>query len=193
MPSTTKALFSVAAAGLLVMACGSDPSGGGGGFAEHSLGWAREIAHGVRNSEYPEGELFFILCPDINDQGEAEEGVPWLLYYAAPSDTANILAVMVEYYTGNPSISWQSATPYPLVELPDYNDAEPWIGAARDSLGTAYSDWEEYTLNVQGNTYEEFPLVLNVAVIQFMSPDTTGQVSVIVDADNDNVLLWLEY
>jgi len=194
MPSGIRFALSLTAAAALMLACGSDPTGeGSSGYDEHSLGWGREIADEVRDSEYPEGELFYILCPDLNDEGEPEEGVPWTFYYAAPSDTTNVLAVIVEYYTGNTTTVWQTETTVPFVDMPDYDDAGPWVSAARDTLGSEYSQWEEYALNVQGNNYPDFPLVLYVAILQFMSPDSTDQLSVIMDADESSVLLVVNY
>ena len=177
---------------LLALACGSDPSGSGGSGGEHSLGWGQDLADQVRDSQYPEAELFYIACVDINDDGERETAVPWTFYYADSSDTTNVLAVIVQYI-GTTDYFWQNETTVPLSPLPDYDDAGPWLDAARDSLGADYSDWEEYALTVQGNEYEEYPLTLNVAIIQFMSPDTTEQLSAIIDADSNTLLGYVEY
>ncbi len=196
MPSSFRLTLCIVAGILLVAACGSDPSGSGNsGYGEHSLGWGREIADGVRDSEYPGAELFYIVCADLNSEGLPEEGIPWFFYYAdsASSDSNNVLAVSVEYYTGSPTSFWQSDVTVPLTGLPEYNDAGPWVTAARDSLDSGYSGWNEYTLNVQGNDYPEFPMALNLALIQYMSPDSTEQLTVIVDADENTVLDVIEY
>ncbi|MCD4702376.1 MAG: hypothetical protein K8S24_11020, partial [Candidatus Aegiribacteria sp.] len=113
-------------------------------------------------------------------------------YYAEPSDSTSVLIVIVQYI-GTTNIMWEDSTSVPLGELPDYADAGPWLDAASDSMGSAYSDWEEYALVVKGNDYPDFPLVLNVAVLQFMSPDTTSQLSAIINSDNNNVLGLIEY
>lgn len=191
MISYFKVTMSLLAAVLLVFGCGSDPTGV---FIpdDHSLGWGLALAGEVRDSEFPDGVLFMVSCIDINDEGEPETAIPWQFYYAETSDSTNVLIVMV-HYTGTTNHLWEDSTSVPLGQLPDYDDAGPWVSAARDSMGSTYSDWEEYALVVKGNDYPEFPVVLNVAVLQFMSPDTTGQLSVILDSDNDNVLGIIEY
>ena len=159
---------------------------------EHNLGWGLNLADAVRDVQFPDGVLFMVSCIDINDEGEPENAIPWQFYYAETSDSTNVLIVMVQYI-GTTNYIWEDSTSVPLGKLPDYDDAGPWLDAARDSMGSAYSDWEEYALVVKGNDYPEFPVVLNVAVLQFMSPDTTGQLSVILDSDNNNVLGIIEY
>ncbi len=176
----------------MVFGCGSDPTGGGLIPDEHTLGWGRNLANAVRDTEFPDGELFMASCVDLNDEGKPETGFPWMFYYAEPSDSTNVLIVLVQYI-GTTNCIWEDSTSVPLGGLPDYDDAAPWLDAARDSMGTAYSDWEEYALVVKGNDYPEFPVVLNVAVLQFMSPDTTSQLSAILDSDNNNVLGLIEY
>lgn len=190
--SYMRVVLSLLIAGLLAYGC-SDPTGTGVLLPdEHSIGWGLAIADSVRDIEFPEGLLFMVSCIDINDEGECETAIPWQFYYAETSDSTNILIVMVQYI-GTTNIFWEDSTSVPLGELPDYEDAGPWVSAARDSMGSQYSDWEEYALLVKGNDYEEFPWVLNVALLQFMSPDTTQQVSAILDSDNNNVLAIIEY
>ncbi|MCK5116490.1 MAG: hypothetical protein KAR44_07800 [Candidatus Aegiribacteria sp.] len=188
--SYTKVILSLLAAVLLAASC-SDPTG-----AiipdDHSLGWGQALADAVRDSEFPDGVLFMVSCIDVNDEGDPETAIPWQFYYAEVSDSTSVLIVMVQYI-GTTNHIWEDSTSVPLGSLPDYASAGPWVSAARDSLGSAYSDWEEYALVVKGNEYPEFPVVLNVAVLQFMSPDTTSQLSVILDSDNDNVLGMIEY
>ncbi len=185
-----RVILSLLAAVLLVASC-DDPTGTVI-LEEHSLGWCCVIANEVRDTEFPEGVLFMVSCIDINDEGEPESAIPWQFYYAETSDSTNVLIVMVQYL-GTTNHFWEDSTSVPLGALPDYDDAGPWLDAARDSMGSDYSDWEEYALVVKGNDYPEFPVVLNVAVLQFMSPDTTSQLSVILDSDNDNVLGIIEY
>ena len=175
---------------MLIIACGNDPTGITGD--DHSLGWGLALADAVRDVQFPDALLFMISCIDINDEGDPETAIPWQFYYAEPSDSTSILIVMVQYI-GTTNYIWEDSTSVPLGALPDYTDAGPWLAAARNSMGSAYSDWEEYALVVKGNDYPEFPVVLNVAVLQFMSPDTTSQLSVIIDSDNDNVLGMIEY
>jgi len=187
----SKVILSLLAAVLLVLGCSSDPAG----IIlppEHSLGWGLNLANPVRDSEFPAGELFMLSCADINDEGKPETGFPWMFYYAEPSDSSNILIVFVQYI-GTTNYVWEDSVSVPTGELPEYADAGPWLDAARDSMGSVYSDWEEYSLIVQSNDYPEFPLALNVAILQFVSPDTTSQLTVILDSDNDNVLGMIEY
>jgi len=159
---------------------------------ERSLGWGLNLANVVRDSEFPEGVLFMASCIDIDDEGDAETAIPWQFYYAESSDSTNVLIVMVQYI-GTTNFLWEDSTSVPLGQLPEYDDAGPWVTAARDSMGSAYSDWEEYALVVKGNDYPDFPYVLNVAVLQFMSPDTTSQLTAILDSDNDKVLGLIEF
>ncbi|MBD3276702.1 MAG: hypothetical protein GF388_00225 [Candidatus Aegiribacteria sp.] len=181
------------AAVVLVAGCGSNPSGSGGsGAAQYSLGWGRNLADQVRDTELPDGLLFMISCIDVNDEGEPETGLPWQFYYADPADSSNVLIVLVQYI-GTTNHYWEDSTNVPVTELPDYDDAGPWVEVAKDSMGTAYEDWEEYALIVKGNDYPEFPLITNVAVLQFMSPDTTEQATAIVDSDNDSFLGLITY
>lgn len=188
MPSIFRAFLAISAACLLVVGCGSDPSGSGGpGGDEHSLGWGMDLADGVRDSELPNGELFYIACIDVNEEGEPETNIPWQFYYAVPSDSTNLLIVVVQY-NGMTTHYWETETALPLVSLPDYDDAGPWLTAVSDTLGAEFDDWEEYALMVKGNDYPEYPQVLNVAIIQYMSPDTTEQLTAIVNADNDTFL-----
>jgi len=189
--SYSRVILSLLATVLLVFGCGSDPAGVIIP-AEHSLAWGLNLANPVRDSEFPDGVLFMVSCIDINDEGKPETAIPWQFYYAEPSDSSNVLIVMVQYI-GTTNYFWEDSTTVPLGELPDYDDAGPWLNAARDSMGSAYSDWEEYALVVKGNDYPEFPVVLNVAVLQFMSPDTTSQLSAVIDSDNNNVLVLIEY
>lgn len=190
MISYFKAVISLLAAVLLAASC-NDPTG-----AiipdDHGLGWGLALADAVRDSEFPEGVLFMVSCIDINDEGEPETAIPWQFYFAETSDSTSVLIVMVQYI-GTTNYLWEDSTSVPLGQLPDYDDAGPWVSAARDSMGAAYSDWEEYALVVKGNEYPEFPLVLNVAVLQFMSPDSTGQLSAIINSDNNSVLGLIEY
>ncbi len=189
--SYLRVILSLLAAVLLVFGCGSDPAG----IVvpdEHSLGWCCVIANEVRDTEFPEGVLFMVSCIDINDEGNPETAIPWQFYYAETSDSSNVLIVMVQYI-GTTNHFWEDSTSVPLGALPEYDVAGPWLDAARDSMGSTYSDWEEYAMVVKGNDYPDFPLVLNVTVLQFMSPDTTDQVSVILNSDNNDVLLIIDY
>ncbi len=190
MISYFKVVMSLLAAVLFAASC-NDPTG-----AiipdDHSLGGGLALADAVRDSEFPEGVLFMVSCIDINDEGEPETAIPWQFYYAETSDSTNVLIVMVQYI-GTTNYLWEDSTSVPLGQLPDYDDAGSWVSAARDSMGQEYSDWEEYALVVKGNDYPEFPLVLNVAVLQFMSPDSTGQLSAIINSDNNSVLGIIEY
>ncbi len=188
--SYSRVVLSLFAAVLLAASCG-DPAGVIVPN-EHTLGWCQDLADEVRDSEFPAAGLFMVSCIDINDEGEPETAIPWQFYYAETSDSTNVLIVMVQYI-GTTNHIWEDSTSVPLGSLPDYDDAGPWLDAARDSMGSAYSDWEEYALVVKGNDYPEFPVVLNVAVLQFMSPDTTSQLSVILDSDNNKVLGIIEY
>lgn len=159
---------------------------------ELDLGSAIGYAKPVRDSLLPDGEMFMVSCIDVDDEGFPETGVPWQVYYADPADSSEILIVMV-MELGATTHLWQDSTSVPLGVLPEYDHAGPWVEAAKDSLGQQYSNWEEYALVVKGNEYPDFPLVLNVAVLQFMSPDTTEQISVILDSDNDSVLGFIQY
>ena len=191
MISYFKVTMSLLAAVLLVFGCSSDPAG----IIlpdEHSLGWGYNLADAVRDIQFPDGVLFMLSCADINDEGKPETGFPWMFYYAESSDSTNVLIVFVQYI-GTTNYLWEDSTSVPTGSLPDYDDAGPWLDAARDSMGSVYSDWEEYSLIVQSNDYPEFPVALNVAVLQFVSPDTTGQLTVILDSDNDNVLGIFEF
>ncbi len=188
--SYLKVILSLLAAVLLAASC-NDPTGVIVPD-DHSLGWGLNLADAVRDTQFPDGLLFMVSCIDINDEGDPETAIPWQFYYAEPSDSTSILIVMVQYI-GTTNYIWEDSTSVPLGSLPDYASAGPWLDAARDSMGSTYSDWEEYALIVKGNDYPEFPVVLNVAVLQFMSPDTTSQLSVILDSDNDNVLGMIEY
>jgi len=185
-----KVALSLLATVLLAASC-SDPTGAIMPD-DHSLGEGLALADAVRNSEFPEGLLFMVSCIDINDEGEPETAIPWQFYYAETSDSTNVLIVMVQYI-GTTNFLWEDSTSVPLGQLPEYDDAGSWVSAARDSMGQEYSDWEEYALVVKGNDYPEFPLVLNVAVLQFISPDSTGQLSAIINSDNNNVLGLIEY
>ncbi|MFO8183101.1 MAG: hypothetical protein R6U39_02900 [Candidatus Aegiribacteria sp.] len=183
----------IAAAGLVLFGCGSDPAGSGGLLPdEHSIGWARNLADPVRDLELPDGVLFMISCIDINDEGQPENLIPWQFYYTEPSDSSDVLIVMVQY-TGTTNHFWEDDTSVPISELPDYDDAGPWVNSARAGMGQGYSDWEEYALIVKGNDYPEFPMALNVAVLQFMSPDTTEQLTAIINSDTDSLLAIIEY
>lgn len=184
---------SFAAAVFLVLACGSDPTGSGEpSYGQYSLGWGQDLADPVRDEQLPDGVLSMITCININDEGELEFGIPWQFYYVDDSDTTEVLVVLVQYL-GTTNYLWGDTTSIPMGELPDYNDAGPWLDAARDSLGSAYDDWEEYAMTVNANPYPEFPWVSNVAIIQFFSPDTTEQVSAIIDADENDVLAIIQY
>jgi len=191
MMSRAGVVFSLFAAVVILIGCGSDPTGTLLPN-EHSLGWALNLANPVRDSEFPDGKLFMVSCIDINDEGESESAIPWQFYYAELSDSSNVLVVFVQYI-GTTNFLWEDSTSVPLGQLPEYDDAGPWLDAVRDSIGSAYSDWEEYALLVKGNDYPEFPWVLNVAVLQFMSPDTTEQLSAIVNSDDNNVLAIVQY
>jgi hypothetical protein len=191
MKSLLAISLSLFAATLLVIGCDSNPASIITPV-QHSLGWGLNLANAVRDSEFPAGVLFMESCIDIDDEGNAETAMPWQFYYAEPSDSTNVLIVMVQYI-GTTNFFWEDSTSVPLGQLPEYNDAGPWVTAARDSMGSAYSDWEEYALIVKGNDYPDFPVVLNVAVLQFMSPDTTSQLTAILDSDNDTVLGLIEY
>ena len=186
----SRVIFSLLAAVLLAASCG-DPTGAIVPD-DHSLGWGRALANAVRDSEFPAGVLFMVSCIDVNNDGDPETAIPWQFHYAEASDSTNILIVMVQY-TGTTNHIWEDSTSVPLGKLPDYTDAGPWVSAARDSLGSGYSDWEEYALVVKGNEYPEFPVALNVAVLQFMSPDSTEHLSVILDSDKNNVLGIIQY
>ncbi len=190
-----KIFIPLMATALLVFACGSDstgPSGGGTTYGTYSLGWGQDLADPVRDAQLPNGDLFAISCVDINDEGNLEFGIPWQFYYVDPADTTSMLIVMV-LYTRNTTYLWEDSSTVYSTELPDYNDAGPWVDAARDSMGPNYDDWEEYALTVVGNPYTQFPWVSNVAILQFMSADTTDQASVILDADDNQVLQIIDY
>ncbi|OPL19238.1 MAG: hypothetical protein AVO35_11715 [Candidatus Aegiribacteria sp. MLS_C] len=193
MPRILRVTACLLASGLIVAGCGDDATGPGGILPDdYSLGWGREIADGVRDSEYPEGYLYMISCIDVNDSGEPETAISWQFNYGAPGDSNNVLIVIVQYI-GTTNTLWESDPTVPDGELPDYDDAGPWVEAAREQLGSQYGDWEEYALLVKGNDYSQFPWVLNVAVLQFMLPDTTEQMTAVIDADTDSVLVVFNY
>jgi len=190
MQSFVKVLLPLFIACMLIIGCDNDPTGLVPD--DHSLGWGIALANAVRDTEFPSGVLVMASCIDINEEGDPETAIPWQFYFAEPSDSTNVLIVMVQYI-GTTNFLWEDSTSIPLGQLPEYDDAGPWVTAARDSMGSAYSGWEEYALVVKGNDYPDFPLVLNVAVLQFMSPDTTSQLTAILDSDNDNVLGLIVY
>ena len=186
-----KVILSLLAAVLLAASC-SDPTGVIAPPDDHSLGWGQALADAVRDTQFPDGLLFMVSCIDINDEGDPETAIPWQFYYSDSLGSDSVLIVMVQYI-GTANYIWEYSSSAPLGFLPDYASAAPWLDAARDSMGSTYSDWEEYALVVEGNDYPDYPLVLNVAVLQFMSPDTTGQLTVILDSDNDKVLGIFEF
>ncbi|MBN2607740.1 MAG: hypothetical protein JXA64_01390 [Candidatus Fermentibacteraceae bacterium] len=193
MKRILRAAACLLAAWLLAAGCGDDSTGPGSIIPDdHSLGWGQAIADGVRDTEFPAGHLYLVSCIDVNEDGEPETAIPWQFYYGDQADSNNVLIVMVQYI-GTTNILWESDPTVPSGELPAYDDAGPWVSAAREQLGSQYSDWEEYALIVKGNDYSQFPWVFNVAVLQFMSPDTTEQMTAVIDADTDSVLVIFQY
>lgn len=181
----------LAAAAVLIAGC-DDPAGLGELLPEHGLGWGRELADSVRDEEFPEGSLCMASCVDVDDEGRAETGLPWMFVYRAQADTTDLFVVLVQY-VGTTDHYWDDSLTVPPGQLPAYDDAGPWVTAAKDSLGAAYADWEEYALLVQSNDYPQFPQAVNVAVLQFMEPDSTGQISVVLNPDQGSVLGFLQY
>jgi hypothetical protein len=193
MTRVLRILVCFAGACLIASGCGDDPSGPGSLLPDdNSLGWGQDIADEVRDSEYPGGHLYMISCIDVNESGEPETGLPWQFYYGAPGDSNNVMIVMVQYF-GTTNVFWETDPTVPTGELPSYDDAGPWVEASRNQMGSQYDDWEEYALIVKGNDYPEFPWVINVAVLQFMSPDTTEQMTAVIDSDTDSVLVIFNY
>ncbi len=178
----------------LVMACGNNPVGSqheGSQYAEHSLGWGRELAEKVRDQKLPKGDLFMISCMDVDDEGKQEFGIPWQFYFVDPADTSVALMVAVQYI-GNTTTMWEDSMAVSVTELPDYDSAGPWVTAARDTLGAEYDDWEENSLLVVANNDPDLPLVSDVAMLQFVSPDSTRLLNVVIDADDNTPLVILE-
>jgi hypothetical protein len=176
----------------LVPGCTSSTGGGDGdGDGDgHSLGWGRNLADAVRDTELPDGLLYNIACVDVTDDGEPEENLPWQFYYAElpGGDDEDVLIVVVQY-DGSTDTFWETDSSLPPDGLPDYDDAGPWVEAAADALADeGYPDWIPRSLAVEPYDEDDFPGTENWAVLVFVPEDFQGQANIAVDADTNEVL-----
>jgi hypothetical protein len=176
----------------LVPGCTS-PTGGGGwddyeDGTDHGLGWGIDLANAARDAELPYGVLYKIVCPDVTLDGEPEVNLPWQFDYAKLRYGEDVLIVVVQY-DGSTGTQWGTDSNLPLSGLPNYNDAGPWVQAAAAAVAKAgHPDWLPRSLVVEPYDGEDFPNTDNIAVLVFVSEDFQEQITVVLDADTNEVL-----
>ena len=177
----------------LLIGCNDDTTTGpdNEGQSDHSIGWAINIANGVRDNQFGEAELIGVICADIQDNGEPEVNMPWQVFFAeVPSPDGRVLEVIV-MYDGSTTVFWENDSSLPVTPMPEYDDAGPWVTTARNGIGAEYANATALSLLVGPNEYEEYPDVANMVIINFYDDSTGTQIIALVDAD-DNEFVHFE-
>lgn len=179
---------------VLVLGCSTGPEGGSQ-YPERSLGWAYEIAEGVRDAEFPDGELIQIYGVHLDGEGLIEEQVlvqyedpVWGFYFENDEDTTAFEVVV------HPDGSTDSGeVDYSLFTIPVYYDASEWVHIADDTvMDQEGPDWDSTfrMLAVMREPYDEGD---NVAWILYLYPDLQLAADVYLNADTNEVLHWNVY
>lgn len=192
MRNSIKILLALLCTLVLALApgCASTTGDGDGDGDDHSLGWGRDLADGVRDTDMPDGVLYNIACAYVTADGEPEENFPWQFYYAElPGGPDEDVLIVLVQYDGSTYTLWETDSSLPLAGLPDYDDAGPWVEAAADALADeGYPDWLPMSLFVEPYDGDDFPGTVNWAILTFVPEDLQREAIVLVDADTNEVL-----
>ena len=187
---------------ILILGCATGTDGDGG-YPRLSLGWAYEIAEGIRDTEFPDGELVVIIGVRLDGNGLIEEQVllydldepAWNFYFQDNDDSTGFWIIV--YPDG--SVASQGIYYFGYDTIPTYYDAAEWVHVADDLV----SDYEEYDWD---STFRELRIACNYngfecncARIRYfvdeLKVDTcqTPVAEIILNADTNEVLDWYIY
>jgi hypothetical protein len=179
--SMTLALFLAGCPG------GSESGEGCANGGNTNLGWALNIAHGVRDSELPGARLVEILgFPDVSGRITKEEPTnDWSFYYFRGTDPDyEYLAVTV--YCDGTTFSFDPGGAITFTGIPDYTDAAGWIAQAdQETQGLSF-----YYRAVQVFADEDdgYPTADTVAFVSYDDEGYDKVAYVVFDADTSDLL-----
>ena len=174
---------------LLVTGCAQEqaPSNGNGA---HGLGWALNIANGIRDTQLPGAKLNQIAGSYVNINGEITqggggilEGGLWSFSYYKGND--EFLAVNVYY--DHPTDYHDPGGAMYLQEIPPYMDAAAWVQAADSAIAVTFIS---RAVQVFADAEDWHPTADNLAIIYYYPDDPPRDhiVEVHIDADTSTVL-----
>ncbi len=188
---------------LLSLGCATGTDGDGG-YPRLSLGWAYEIAEGVREAEFPDGELVGFNGVRLDEDGFIIEQAPlhnvgdpsWTFYFQ-DNDYSTGHRVIV-YADG--SVESEDTDYYDLITIPSYYDAAEWVHIADDLV----FDYEEHDWDLTFRDLRVFygmdGFECNTAwIAYFYEEELTADIchlyaaEVTLNADTNEILDWHIY
>ena len=166
---------------------GSESDGDCANSGNTNLGWALNIAHGVRNAELPGAQLVEILgFPDVSGRiTKQEPTTDWTFYYLRGTDP-NYEYLAVTVACDGSTFSFDPGGAITFTDIPDYADAAGWIALA-DQQTQAITFYYR-SVQVFADEDDGYPTADTLAYVYYNDETYDNVAYVLLDADTSDVL-----